>query len=103
MPQTLELRRSSAALWGERTAPREVPVVAKLIDTTTCIGCKACEAACIEWNDLERVACEPTGSYQTRPALAAEFWNLIRFSERASENGLTWLMRKDQCMHCEDP
>src|SRR6516165_4769741 len=26
--------------------------VAKLIDTTTCIGCKACEVACMEWNDL---------------------------------------------------
>jgi formate dehydrogenase iron-sulfur subunit len=26
-------------------------IVAKLIDTTSCIGCKACEAACQEWND----------------------------------------------------
>src|ERR1700726_841286 len=26
--------------------------VCKLIDTTTCIGCKACEVACMEWNDL---------------------------------------------------
>ncbi len=26
--------------------------VCKLIDTTTCIGCKACEVACVEWNDM---------------------------------------------------
>ena len=26
--------------------------VCKLVDTTTCIGCKACEVACVEWNDM---------------------------------------------------
>ncbi len=26
--------------------------VAKLIDVTTCIGCKACQVACSEWNDI---------------------------------------------------
>ena len=35
---------------GEGT--QRQPRVAKLIDTTTCIGCKACEVACMEWNDL---------------------------------------------------
>ena len=44
--QTLEIRRSSASLWGEKTGMRRLPVVAKYIDTTTCIGCKACEVAC---------------------------------------------------------
>jgi formate dehydrogenase beta subunit len=102
-PQSLEIRRSSASAWGSKTGMRKVPVVSKFIDTTTCIGCKACEAACIEWNDLSRPETPPTGTYQTKPALEAEFWNLIRFSERETENGITWLMRKDQCMHCEDP
>ena len=59
--------------------------------------------ACQEWNDLEIVPTQQTGSYQTMPSLDAEFWNLIRFSERRSSGGLAWLMRKDQCMHCEDP
>ena len=103
MAQGLEIRRSSASLWGEKTGLRKLPVVAKYIDTTTCIGCKACEVACQEWNDLKAVATRQTGSYQTMPELDAEFWNLIRFNEREHDGGLVWLMRKDQCMHCEEP
>jgi formate dehydrogenase iron-sulfur subunit len=103
MPQTLEIRRSSASLWGEKTGMRHLPVVAKYIDTTTCIGCKACEVACQEWNDLGPVPTVQTGTYQTLPNLHPEFWNLIRFNERETDKGFAWLMRKDQCMHCEDP
>jgi formate dehydrogenase beta subunit len=103
MAQTLEIRRSSASLWGEKTGMRHLPVVAKYIDTTTCIGCKACEVACQEWNDLGPVPTVQAGSYQTLPNLHPEFWNLIRFNERETDKGFAWLMRKDQCMHCEDP
>jgi formate dehydrogenase iron-sulfur subunit len=101
--QNLEIRRSSASLWGGKTGMRHLPVVSKYIDTSTCIGCKACEVACQEWNDLGPVATQQVGSYQTMPTLDAEFWNLIRFDEREVGGGLAWLMRKDQCMHCEDP
>ncbi len=101
--QNLEIRRSSAAVWGSLSGMRSVPTVAKYIDTTTCIGCKACEAACIEWNDLRHIATAQTGTYQTLPTLHAEYWNLIRFNERDFDGGLIWLMRKDQCMHCEEP
>jgi formate dehydrogenase iron-sulfur subunit len=101
--QTLQIRRSSASLWGGRTGMRQLPVVSKYIDTSTCIGCKACEVACQEWNDLGPVPTEQTGTYQTMPALDPEFWNLIRFNEQEFEGGVAWLMRKDQCMHCEDP
>jgi formate dehydrogenase beta subunit len=59
--------------------------------------------ACQEWNDLGPVPTQQTGSYQTMPALDPEFWNLIRFNEQEFEGGVAWLMRKDQCMHCEDP
>jgi formate dehydrogenase iron-sulfur subunit len=100
---TLEIRRSSASLWGQKTGMRHLPVVAKYIDTTTCIGCKACEVACQEWNDLGPVQTVQTGTYQTLPNLHPEFWNLIRFNEREVDGGLAWLMRKDQCMHCEEP
>ena len=101
--QTLEIKRSSAAMWGTHTGIRSTPTVAKYIDTTTCIGCKACEAACQEWNDLGTVETEQTGTYQTLPKLDAKFWNLIRFNEREVEGGLLWMMRKDQCMHCAEP
>ena len=101
--QTLEIRRSSASVWGSHTGMRSVPTVSKYIDTTTCIGCKACEAACIEWNDLRHIGTTQTGTYQTMPTLHAEYWNLIRFNERDFDGGIVWLMRKDQCMHCEEP
>jgi formate dehydrogenase beta subunit/formate dehydrogenase gamma subunit len=101
---SLETRQSSASLRGESTGIRELPVVSKLIDTSTCIGCKACEVACQEWNDLKTLKTEQVGSYQTMPALDAEYWNLIKFHEQDLEGGgLAWLMRKDQCMHCADP
>jgi len=102
--QTLEIKRSSASLWGTTTGIRTLPTVAKYIDTSTCIGCKACEAACQEWNDLKRVPTQQNGSYQTLPSLDAEFWNLIKFREQESaDGGFNWLMRKDQCMHCAEP
>jgi formate dehydrogenase beta subunit len=101
--QNLEIRRSSASVLGSLSGIRTAKVVSKYIDTSTCIGCKACEAACIEWNDLRRVATAQTGTYQTLPTLHAEFWNLIRFNEKDFDGGVVWLMRKDQCMHCEEP
>ncbi len=99
----LEIRQRSAALRGEDTGIRSLPVVSKFIDTTTCIGCKACEVACQEWNDLQLVSTKQTGTYQTMPTLDANFWNLIKFREQERDGVLSWLMRKDQCMHCADP
>ncbi|HEV3040887.1 MAG TPA: formate dehydrogenase subunit beta [Candidatus Angelobacter sp.] len=78
--------------------------VCKLVDTTTCIGCKACEVACLEWNGYEFRETTFDNTYQTMPDTAWNFWNLIRFNEHENDDGtLSWLMRKDQCMHCEDP
>ena len=81
-------------------------IVAKLIDTTSCIGCKACEAACQEWNDqglTVGVAKSDDRTYQTLPDLRHDFWNLIKFKEVVREDGsFTWLMSKYQCMHCVD-
>ena len=100
--KTLELKRISATTTA---APgvRETPMVCKLIDTSTCIGCKACEVACQEWNDLPPEATVQVGSYQTLPSTTPHFWNLIKFNEYESSTGLHWLMRKDQCMHCVEP
>jgi formate dehydrogenase iron-sulfur subunit len=78
--------------------------VCKLIDTTTCIGCKACEVACVEWNGYEFRETTFDNTYQTMPETAWNFWNLIKFNEDVDAAGnIQWLMRKDQCMHCEEP
>ena len=69
MAHGLDIRRSSASVWGSLSGMRSVPTVSKYIDTTTCIGCKACEVACQEWNDLKPVATQQVGTYQTLPTL----------------------------------
>jgi formate dehydrogenase iron-sulfur subunit len=104
--QSLDIIRSSAT-----TAPEpeiRLPVgtkeVAKLIDTTKCIGCKACQVACMEWNDLRDTVGTNTGSYMNPADLDQDTWTLMRFSEVENAKGdLEWLIRKDGCMHCADP
>ncbi len=101
--KVLDIRAMSAS---STPAPgiRSAPVVAKLIDTSTCIGCKACEVACQEWNDLPAETTVQIGSYQTLPDTTPNLWNLIKFNEHETSDGaFHWLLRKDQCMHCADP
>ena len=100
---SLEIVRASGSA-APSPGVRVQPTVTKLVDTSTCIGCKACEVACQEWNDLPPEATTQSGTYQTMPATTANFWNLIKFNEHEDEGGaLQWLMRKDQCMHCAEP
>jgi len=84
-------------------AARARHTVAKLIDTTTCIGCKACEVACQEWNNQQITIGAFDGTYQTLPDLTESFWNLIKFHESENEEQPVWLMAKYQCMHCVHP
>jgi formate dehydrogenase iron-sulfur subunit len=78
--------------------------VAKLIDTSKCIGCKACQVACMEWNDLRDEVGSNIGSYQNPADLSDQSWTLMRFAEYENPKGdLEWLIRKDGCMHCSDP
>ena len=57
--------------------------VAKLIDVTTCIGCKACEVACLEWNGYPFRETQFNNTYQTMPDLEWNYYNLIQIG-RAS-------------------
>src|SRR6266568_7850050 len=78
--------------------------VCKLVDVTTCIGCKACEVACVEWNAYPFRETTFNNTYQTMPDTEWNYYNLIRFNEHDFSDGtFGWLMRKDQCMHCADP
>ncbi len=70
-------------------------------DSSICIGCKACEVACKEWNLL------PDGgpgflanSYDNTGALGASTWRHVTFVERPAADGLRWLMSSDVCKHC---
>ncbi len=84
---------------------KDVPELTKLIDVSVCIGCKACEVACQEWNDLkvDEIRESPPQTYQTLPDLEYNFWQLIKFNETERDGRLLWTLTKYQCMHCEDP
>jgi formate dehydrogenase iron-sulfur subunit len=84
---------------------RQLTKVAKLIDVSKCIGCKACQSACIEWNDTHPDVEHNTGVYENPHDLTADMFTLMRFSEwvNPETDNLEWLIRKDGCMHCQDP
>ena len=100
--QSLDITRRSATT---TTSPkiRGAVEVAKLIDVSTCIGCKACQAACMEWNDIRDDVGSNKGIYDNPPDLTASSWTVMRFTERKQGDRLEWLIRKDGCMHCQDP
>lgn len=103
--QSLDIKRRSATTTPMPSVREPVDgPVAKLIDTSKCIGCKACQVACMEWNDLRDEVGTCSGTYENPADLTDKSWTLMRFSEYENPKGdLEWLIRKDGCMHCEDP
>lgn len=89
------------------------------VDTTICIGCKACQVACKEWNKLPAepthfrkvsdraypVAKNFTGdSYDNTGSLSATDWRHVSFTEQFSPDRTKrrWLFDSDSCKHCND-
>ncbi len=102
--QSLDIQARSATTTPSPVARGEVIRVAKLIDISKCIGCKACQVACMEWNDLRDEIGTCTGVYDNPLDLTDQSWTVMRFSEVEVQQGrLEWLIRKDGCMHCADP
>jgi formate dehydrogenase iron-sulfur subunit len=100
--QSLDIKARSATTTASPSV-RETTQVAKLIDTSKCIGCKACEAACMEWNDLRDVIGVNNGEFDSPRDLSDASWTVMRFYEEEPNDKLEWLIRKDGCMHCVDP
>jgi len=73
-------------------------------DSSICIGCKACEVACKEWNGVPDIDTGFTGnSYDNTSALGANSWRHVAFVERPrpdTGDGVQWLMNSDVCKHC---
>jgi formate dehydrogenase iron-sulfur subunit len=139
LPQAADGRRPLGALgrlWerlsdpfrrGEPPAPK--PATGFYTDTTVCIGCKACEVACKQWNQLPADGFQFTGnSYDNTGSLSAESWRHVKFVEQFAEEiakasppanrlpldvltkprgvdatplGARWLMMSDVCKHCD--
>lgn len=86
-------------------------VTAFLTDSTLCIGCKACEVACKEWNGVGEDGLHWSGfSYDNTGAVGASTWRHVKFVEQAPVAGLggnageqtSWTFSSDVCKHCEE-
>jgi len=100
--QSLDIERRSATTTPS-PSQRETPKLAKLIDISKCIGCKACQSACMEWNDLREAVGNTDGTYDNPRDLTENSWTVMKFFEVEPNGQLEWLIRKDGCMHCADP
>jgi formate dehydrogenase iron-sulfur subunit len=97
------------------------PRVGFFTDTSVCIGCKACEVACKEWNAVPEDGLLLTGmSYDNTAGLSASTWRHVAFIEQSavvprpagdtwadpasddSDGDLRWLMSSDVCKHCTE-
>jgi formate dehydrogenase iron-sulfur subunit len=86
-------------------------------DTSVCIGCKACEVACKEWNAVPEDGLNFTGnSFDNTGGLGADTWRHVAFIEKPAKESSSvdlgmptvgqstpdfqWLMSSDVCKHC---
>jgi formate dehydrogenase iron-sulfur subunit len=104
----------SADLAGRRAAgdadpaasagyPDHPPRMGFFTDTSVCIGCKACEVACKEWNAVPEDGLLLTGmSFDNTQSLGASTWRHVAFIEKPAgpDGDLRWLMSSDVCKHC---
>ena len=87
-----------------------MPISAFLTDASLCIGCKACEVACKEWNEVPDDGFSWSGhSYDNTRALGASTWRHVLFLEQKQSMGsqlagitepFRWQFLSDVCKHC---
>ncbi len=76
---------------------------AMLIDTSKCMGCRGCQAACKQWNQLPAEETDFTGTYENPPRFSARTWMKVVFREYEDDNNkVQWRFAKEGCMHCND-
>lgn len=77
--------------------------MALLVSPELCIGCRGCQTACKEWNQLAATKTVNKGSVENPPDLTSELYNKIRFVELPSATDIMrWLFVSQRCMHCDD-
>src|SRR5436853_5060102 len=80
-------------LFNKEAAPPPQPAMGFFTDTSLCIGCKACEVACKQWNQLPAISPDWSGtSYDNTRDLGAITWRHVQFIDqvgrgRPSSNG----------------
>ncbi|MHB8766635.1 MAG: 4Fe-4S dicluster domain-containing protein [Deferrisomatales bacterium] len=72
-----------------------------LTDTTRCIGCRACQVACKQWNGLPAEPNDFRGTYENPRELSARSWRRVKFLE-PRDGPVRWSFLSDTCKHCAD-
>src|SRR5213595_2944410 len=91
----------SPAAWPDTYGDEAKPRMGFFTDTSICIGCKACEVACKEWNLVpEDGLTFLANSYDNSGGLGADTWRHVAFVEQRTSGGVRWLMNSDVCKHC---
>jgi formate dehydrogenase iron-sulfur subunit len=76
---------------------------AMFLDLSTCIGCRACQVACKEWNELPEIETHQHGTYENPSSLSGDTWKQVKFIQRDTVKGEpVWLFYSDSCKHCAD-
>jgi formate dehydrogenase iron-sulfur subunit len=88
----------------EVVQPRPGEEVGFVTDSSICIGCKACEVACKQWNDVPADDIRYlSSSYDNTGELSANSWRHVAFIEKVRPDGqVAWLMNSDVCKHCKE-
>lgn len=75
-----------------------------LIDVSRCTGCRGCQVACKQWNELPATPTTQTGTYQNPPDMNGDTYKIVRFSEGLDRLGnVYWNFLTDMCRHCLVP
>src|SRR5438552_8700061 len=103
--------RADAAEPGMAQRGSHVQRVGFFTDSTLCIGCKACEVACKEWNDVPADGFHWSGnSYDNTGSLGYSTWRHVKLVEQEPRIGrggnaaetMAWEFSSDVCKHCEN-
>ncbi len=85
--------------------PKKDKSMAFLIDMTKCTGCRGCQVACKQWNQLEAEETEFFGGegYQNPPQMTDKTFTRIKFRDYEKDGRNEFAYFKEMCMHCDEP
>ncbi len=76
-----------------------------LIDTTKCTGCRGCQVACKQWNQLkaEKTTFFSGEGYQNPPLMSEYTFTRVKFKDYQKDGQNEFAFYKEMCMHCNEP
>jgi len=98
----LKAGSSNKALAASSASLTESAGKAMLYDALKCVGCRACQNACKEWNNLPAESIGYGLIYDNPPDLSARTWTLIKARQYTFHNSPALLLCRYQCMHCTE-